>query len=183
MNVQNSVRLKYKFYKAILKASSFWRGFSWSTKSDNRCISCEVGEENRRGITPFHHQYLVMWLWKILISQILIYSDVQISRYFSKSCDPVVVMLPAPGEECHLDSSPKSCTYPSLLTIDIPEVKAFSILLYKNNCPMLFCTFTLDNSSFLTTVKKKVFCVSLFSKNSDLKIQITFPSEKVIQYV
>ena len=50
---------------------------------------------------------------------------------------------------------------------------------------MLFCTFTLDNSSFLTTVKKKMFCVSLFSvKNvSDLKIQTAFPSEKVAQDV
>ena len=27
---------------------------------------------------------------------------------------------------------------------------------------MLFCTLTIDNSSFLTTVKKKMFCVSLF---------------------
>ena len=166
-----------------MKASSFWTGFSWSTKSDNRYISCEVEEENSRGSTPFHHQYLVTWLWKILIYQILIYSDVQMSRYFSKSCDPVVMMLLAPGEECHLDSSPKSCTYPSLVTRDPPEVKIFSILLYKNNCPMLFCTFTLDNSSFLPTVKKKMFCVSLLSKNSDLKIQIIFPSGKVIQYV
>ena len=148
-----------------MKASSFWRGFSWTTKSDNRYISCGVEEENSRGSTTFHHQYLVTWIWKILISQILIYSDVQMSRYFSKSCDPVVIMLLAPGEECHLDSCPKSCTYPSLVTIDPPEVKTFSILLYKNNCPMLFCTFTFDNSSFLTTVKKKnVLCILVFKK-------------------
>ena len=37
--VQNSVRLKYKFYKAILKVSSFWRGFCWSTYLDSRFIS------------------------------------------------------------------------------------------------------------------------------------------------
>ena len=97
------------------------------------------------------------------------------SRYFSKSCDPIVMMLLAPGEECHLDSSPKSCTYPSLVTRDPPEVKIFSILLYKNNCPMLFCTFTLDNSSFLPTVKKKMFCVSLLSKNSDYSNSNYFP--------
>ena len=72
--------------------------------------------------------------------------------------------LLAPGEECHLDFSPKSCTYPTLATIDPPEVKIISILLYKDsNCPMLYCTFTIDNSLFLTTVKKKMFCVSLFS--------------------
>ena len=28
VKVQNSVGLKYKFYKAIMKVSSFWRGFS-----------------------------------------------------------------------------------------------------------------------------------------------------------
>ena len=86
------------------------------------------------------------------------------SRYFSKSYDPIVMTLLAPGEECHLDFSPKSCTYPTLATIDPPEVKIISILLYKDsNCPMLYCTFTIDNSLFLTTVKKKMFCVSLFS--------------------
>ena len=86
------------------------------------------------------------------------------SRYFSKSCDPIVMTLLAPGDECHLDLSPKSCTYPTLAIIDPPEVKIISILLYKNsNCQMLFCTFTIDNSLFLTTVQKTMFCVSLFS--------------------
>ena len=37
--VQNSVGLKYKFYKAMLKVSSFWRGFSRSTKLDSRYTS------------------------------------------------------------------------------------------------------------------------------------------------
>ena len=36
VKVQNSVGLKYKFYKAMLKISSFWRDFSWSTKLDSR---------------------------------------------------------------------------------------------------------------------------------------------------
>ena len=149
LKVQNSVGLKYKFYKAILKASSFWRGFSQSRKLDSRYTS---EQENSRG-TLSHHHYLVMWLWQILISQILIHSYVQMSRYFSKSCDPIVMTLLAPGDECHLDLSPKSCTYPTLAIIDPPEVKIISILLYKNsNCPMLFCTFTIDNSLFLTTV-------------------------------
>ena len=86
------------------------------------------------------------------------------SRYFSKSCDPIVMTLLAPGDECHLDLSPKSCTYPTLAIIDPPEVKIISILLYKNsNCQMLFCTFTIGNSLFLTTVQKTMFCVSLFS--------------------
>ena len=84
------------------------------------------------------------------------YTHVQMRRCFSKLHDPIVMTLLAPGEECHLDFSPKSCTYPTLVTIDPPEVKIISILLYKDsNCPTLFCTFTIDNSSFLTTVKKK----------------------------
>ena len=94
----------------------------------------------------------------------LIYSYTPMCRWvgiFQKSRDPIVMTLLAPGEECHLDFSPKSCTYPTLVTI---EVKIISILLYENNnCPSLFCTFTIGNSSFLTTVEKKKFCVSLFS--------------------
>ena len=88
----------------------------------------------------------------------------QMSRYFLKSHDPIVMGSLAPGEECHLDISPKSCTYPTLGTIDPQEVKIISVLLYKDsNCPRLFCTFTIDNSLLLTTVNKKMFCVSLFS--------------------
>ena len=86
------------------------------------------------------------------------------SRYFSESRDPIVMTLLASGEECHLDFSPKSCTYPTLVTIDPLEVKIISILLYKNsNCPTLFCTVTIANNLFLATIKKKMFCVSLFS--------------------
>ena len=44
--VQNSVRLKYKFCKAMLKVRSFWRGFSWLTKLDSRYNS---EEENSWG--------------------------------------------------------------------------------------------------------------------------------------
>ena len=78
------------------------------------------------------------------------------SMYFSKSCDLFLMMLLAPGEECHLDFSPKSCTYPTLVIMDPLGVKIVSILLYKNNnCPTLFCTFTIDNSSFLTIAKKE----------------------------
>ena len=140
--------------------SSSWRDIYQSRKLDSRYNS---KEENSRG-TLSHHHYLVRWIWQMLISQILIHSYVQMSRYFSKSHDPTVMNLLAPGEECHLDLSPKGCTYPTLATIDPPEVKIVSILLYKDsNCPMLFCTFTIDNSLFLTTVKKKMFCVSLFS--------------------
>ena len=46
VKVQNSVGLKYKFYKAMLKISSFWRDFSWSTKLDSRQTS---EEQNSRG--------------------------------------------------------------------------------------------------------------------------------------
>ena len=85
------------------------------------------------------------------------------SSYFSKSNDPIARKLLAPGEECHLDFSRKSCTYPTLVTIDPLEVKIISILLYKNsNCPTLFFTLTIDNSLFHATVKK-MYCVSLFS--------------------
>ena len=143
-----------------MKVSSFWRGVSQSRILDSRYTS---EEENSRG-TLSHHHYLVTWLWQILISQILIHSYVQMRRCFSKSHDPIVVTLLAPGEECHLDFSPKSCTYPTLATIDPSEVKIISILLNKDsNCPTLFCTFTIGSGLFLTTVKKKMVCVSLFS--------------------
>ena len=83
----------------------------------------------------------------LYISQILIHSYVQMTRYFSKSHDPMVMTLLAPGEKCHLDFSPKSCIYPTLATTDPPaEAKIISILLYKdNNCPMQICTFTIEN--------------------------------------
>ena len=115
-------------------------------------------------VGPSHHHYFVMWLWQILISQILIHSDVQISRYFSKVTWPHCDDITSSWRGVLLDFSPLSCTYPTLVTTDPLEVKIISIILYKNtNCPMLFCTFTTDNSSFLTTVKKKMSCVSLFS--------------------
>ena len=86
------------------------------------------------------------------------YSYTQMCRWvgiFQKSHGPIVMTLLAPGEEFHLDISPKSCTYPTLVIIDPLEVKLISILIYENNnCPMLFGTFTIDNSSFLTAVKK-----------------------------
>ena len=83
---------------------------------------------------------------------------------FLKTDDPIVMTLLVPGEEYHLDFSPRSCTYPTLVTIDPPEMNTISILLYKDsNCHTLFCTFTIDNSLFLTTVKKKMIFESLFS--------------------
>ena len=92
------------------------------------------------------------------------YTHVQMRRCFSKLHDPIVMTLLAPGEECHLDFSPKSCTYPTLATIDPSEVKIISILLNKDsNCPTLFYTFTIGSGLFRTTVKKKMFCISLFS--------------------
>ena len=51
------------------------------------------------GGTPSHHHYLVTWLWQILISQILMHSDVQMNRYFSEPCDSTVMTLLAPGKE------------------------------------------------------------------------------------
>ena len=92
VKVQNSVELKYKFYKAMLKISSFWKGFSQSTKLDSRYTS----EEERHSFwgipavqfcwltegTPSHHNYFVTWLWQKLMSQIVIHSDVKMSRYF-----------------------------------------------------------------------------------------------------
>ena len=95
------------------------------------------------------------------------YSYTQMCRWvgvFQKSRDPIVTTLLAPREEFHLDFSLKSCTDPTLVAADPLEKKIISILLSKNNnCPTLFCTFTINKSSFLTTVKKKMTCVSLFS--------------------
>ena len=75
-----------------------------------------------------------------------------------------MMTLLAPGEKCHLEFSPRSCTYPTFVSIDSPEVKIISILLYKDSkCPTLFYTFTIDSSLFFTTVKKKMSFVFLFS--------------------
>ena len=75
---------------------------------------------------------------------------------FQKLRDFIVMTLLAPREKCHLDFSPKSCTYPTAVTIDPAEVMIISILLHENNYfPMLFCTFTIDNRSFITTANKK----------------------------
>ena len=57
--VQNSVRWKYKFYKAILEVSSFWRGFIWSTKLDSRYTSEEesMREALLSIITTWSHDF------------------------------------------------------------------------------------------------------------------------------
>ena len=160
VKVQNSVGLKYKFYKQC------WRyphSGQVSVGQQNWTIAIPLKKRTAGG-TPSYHHYFVTWLWQILISQILIHSEVQISWYFSKVSWPYYDGILAPGEECHLDFSSKSCTYPSLVTRDPLEIKIILILLYENNnCPTLFCIFTIGNSSFLTTVKKKMSCVSLFS--------------------
>ena len=144
------------FIKAMLKISSFWRGFSQSTKLDNRHAT---EEKNSRG-----HSFPSSLLCHVTsaICQILIHSDAQMSSIFEKLCDPVVMTLLVPGEECHLDFSPKSCAYPTLVTLDPLEAEIISVLLCKNNCPKLFCSFTIDNSSYITTVRKKCFVYPCF---------------------
>ena len=134
-----------------------------SVSHQNRTVGIPL-KKRTAGVTPSHAHYFVTWLWQILISEILIHSDVKMSWYFSKFASPYYDGILAPGEECHLDFSPKSCTYPTLVTRDPLELNINLVLLYKNNSyPTLFCTFTIDNSSFLTTVKKRKSCVSLFS--------------------
>ena len=67
-------------------------------------------------------------------------------------------------EECHLDFSPKSCTYSTLATIDPPEVKIISILPYKIVTVQLYSApLPLTIVYFLLLLRKKMFCVSLFS--------------------
>ena len=134
----------------MLKISSFWRGFSQSTKLDNRYAS---EEKNSRG-----HSFPSSLLCHVTsaICQILIHSDVQMSSIFEKLCDPIVMTLLVPGEECHLDFSPKSCAYPTLMTIDPLEVKIISVLLYKN--PTVQCYSApqpLTIAHFLLLLRKK----------------------------
>ena len=116
------------------------------------------------GGTPSHHHYLVTLLWQVLISQMLIHLDVQMNRYFSKVVWPNCDNITSSWGEVSPRLLSQELSYPSLVTTNPLEVKIISILLYKNNnSPTLFCTFTIDNSSFLTTIKKKMSCVSLFS--------------------
>ena len=145
----------------MLKVSSFWRSFSWSKKSDSRYTS---EEKNNRGYSFPSSLLFLMTLRNTYISNTHTIRCVDEKVFFKSRATPLWWHYLAPREECHLDFSPKSCAYPTLVTTDPLEVKIISILLYKNNNrPTLFSTFTVDNSSFCTTVKKKASCVSLFS--------------------
>ena len=145
----------------MLKVSSFWRGFSRSTKLDNTYTSEEL---NNKG-----HSFPSSLLCHVaLANTYLKYSYTQMCRWvgiFQKSYDPIVMTLLVTGEECYLDFSSWSCTYPTLVSIEPLEVKIISIFLYKNdNCPTLFWAFIIDNSSFLTTAcYTKMLYVVLFS--------------------
>ena len=165
VKVQNSVGLKCKLYKAMLKVPSFWRGF----RLDGRYTS---EEENSRGHSFPSSLLCHMTLTNTDTSNTHTLRCANEQVFFkSRVTSFIAMILLAPGEECHLDFSSKSCTNPTLVTIDPLEVKIISILLYKNSYfPMLFCTFTIDNGSFLTNVKKKnVLCMVIFSKKvSDL---------------
>ena len=82
------------------------------------------------------------------------------SRYFSKSCDPIVMTLLAPEEECHLYFSPKSCTYPIFMTIDLLQVNIISILTvecYSAPLPLII-------AHFLLLQEKNDLCILIFSK-------------------
>ena len=118
--------------------NQYWRylhsggGFIWSAKLDSRYTS-EV-ENSRGALLPI----ITTWLCDFDKYLYLKYSqvDVQMSRYFPKSRDHIVMTLLAPGEEFHLYLSPKSYTYATLVTIASLEVKIISTLLYKIiNCP------------------------------------------------
>ena len=117
------------------------------------------------GGTPSHHHYLVTLLWQVLISQMLIHLDVQMNRYFSKVVWPNCDNITSSWGEVSPRLLSQELSYPSLVTTNPLEVKIISILLYKNNnSPTLFCTFTIDNSSFLTTIKKKMWEKEINSK-------------------
>ena len=77
------------------------------------------------------------------------------SRYFSRLHDPIVMMSLAPGEEYLPRVAPIQPWQPQTL---------------RKSAPLTLCTFTFDNTLFLTTVKKKkVLCILNFSKRvSDL---------------
>ena len=141
--------MKYKFYKSnvegifiLEKLQSEWRVYLWRGKWQVTLLPI---------ITTLSRDFDKCLHLKCSYTQMCRWVGI-----FQKLCDPIVMTLLAPGEECHLDFSPESCAYPTLVTIDPLEVKIISVLLYKNNnCQTLFCTCTIDNSSFLTNIKKK----------------------------
>ena len=121
------------------------------------------------GDTPSPHHYFVKWLWQILISEILIQSDVQMSRYFLKIAwphhDDMTCSLGGGGGRGYLDFSPNSCIIQLWWPSRSEDNFNFTLILpqfYLNNCPVLFCTFTIDNSSFLTTIMQKVFSKTVY---------------------
>ena len=85
-----------------LKRQRYRTALDWNISFIKQCWWClhsreaSVGQQNwttdiplkkrtAGGFTPSHHHYFVTWwLWQILISQILMHSDVQMSRYFSR---------------------------------------------------------------------------------------------------
>ena len=89
VKVQNNVRLKYKFYKAMLK---YLHSGEASVGQQNWTVGIPLRKRTAGG-TPSHHHYLVTLLWQVLISQMLIHLDVQMNRYFSKvvwpNCDNI----------------------------------------------------------------------------------------------
>ena len=142
----------------MLKVSLFRRGFS----QQNWTAGIPLKRRTAGG-TPSCHHYFVMWLWEILISQILIYSDVQMSiGIFQKLHDSIAITLLATGDECHLDFSPKSCAYPTFVTIDPLELKIISILLLDIiTCQCYSASLSLAIVHFLLLVGKN-YCLSLF---------------------
>ena len=143
----------------MLNVSSFWRSFSWSKKSDSRYTS---EEKNNRGYSFPSSLLFLMTLRNTYISNTHTIRCVDEKVFFKSRATPLWWHYLAPGEECHLDFSPKSCAYPTLVTLDPLEAEIISVLLCKNNCPKLFCSFTIDNSSYITTVRKKCFVYPCF---------------------
>ena len=88
--VQNSVRWKYKFYKFHSGEASFGQQ-NWT-----------AGIPLRR-TAGGRHSFPSSLLGQVTLTNtyisILISSNVQMDRYFSKSLDPIVMTLLAPGEK------------------------------------------------------------------------------------
>ena len=160
MKVQNSVGLKYKFYKAMLKISSFWRDFSWSTKLDSRYTS---EEQNSRGLS-----FPSSLLCQVTLTNTYIWNTHALRCadewvLFKNSMTPSwwhYLLLGGRGAGVIWTSLP--IVVPIQLWWPSRSENNFNFTLilpqfYLNNCPMLFCTFTIDNSSFLTTIMQKMF--------------------------
>ena len=157
--MQNSVGLKYKFYKSNVEGI-FVQERLQSVNKIGQQVYLWRGEQ-QGALLPV----IITLSCDFEKYSCLKYSYTQMCRWvgiFQKLHDSIAITLLATGDECHLDFSPKSCAYPTFVTIDPLELKIISILLLDIiTCQCYSASLSLAIVHFLLLVGKN-YCLSLF---------------------